>query len=102
MKRTSVHSPRHAVITNYLRELRVVRGLTQGEVAEALDRPQTYVSDIEKNRRGVDMLQVMEFCDAFEVPFEEFAEEIMKRIRKTKHDGRVIKKARSRKKTAPE
>lgn len=84
MKRTSVHSARHAIMTNYLRELRVVRGLTQAEVADALDRPQTYVSDIEKNRRGVDVLQVMEFCDAFDIPFEDFAIEIMKRIRKAK------------------
>nr|WP_063573060.1 helix-turn-helix transcriptional regulator [Luteibacter rhizovicinus] len=82
MKRTSIHSVRHAILTAYLRELRVVRGLTQGEVAEALDRPQTYVSDIEKNRRGVDMLQVMDFCDAFDVQFEDFAIELMKRIRK--------------------
>ena len=84
MKRTSVHSARHAILTAYLRELRVVRGLTQGEVAEALDRPQTYVSDIEKNRRGVDMLQVMDFCEAFDVPFEDFSTELMKRIRKAK------------------
>ncbi|MGF6492096.1 transcriptional regulator with XRE-family HTH domain [Luteibacter sp. 621] len=84
MKRTSVHSERHAIVTAYLRELRVVRGLTQGEVAEALDRPQTYVSDIEKNRRGVDMLQVMEFCDAFDVRFEDFAKELMRRIRAKK------------------
>jgi len=84
MKRTSVHSARHAILTAYLRELRVVRGLTQGEVAEALDRPQTYVSDIEKNRRGVDMLQVMDFCDAFDIQFEDFSMELMKRIRKAK------------------
>ncbi|NID05893.1 helix-turn-helix transcriptional regulator [Luteibacter jiangsuensis] len=57
---------------------------SRAQVAEALDRPQTYVSDIEKNRRGVDMLQVMEFCDVFEVPFDEFAKETIKRIRKAK------------------
>lgn len=84
MKRTSLHSNRHAVLTAYLRELRVVRGFTQGEVAEALDRPQTYVSDIEKNRRGVDLLQVMDFCDAFDIQFEDFAKELMKRIRAKK------------------
>jgi transcriptional regulator with XRE-family HTH domain len=82
MKRTSVHSDRHAILTAYLRELRVVRGLTQADVAVALDRPQTYVSDIEKNRRGVDLLQVMDFCDAFDIRFEDFAKELMKRIRK--------------------
>jgi hypothetical protein len=66
----------------WARKGRATRGLTQGEVAEALDRPQTYVSDIEKNRRGVDMLQVMDFCDAFDIQFEDFAMELMKRIRK--------------------
>jgi hypothetical protein len=62
----------------------VVRGLTQGEVAEALDRPQTYVWDIEKNRLGVDMLQVMDFCDAFDIRFEYFVVEFVKRIRAKK------------------
>lgn len=84
MKRTSIHSPRHEVLAGYLRELRVVRGLTQADVAVALDRPQTYVSDIEKGRRGIDLLQVMDFCEAFDVRFEDFAVELMKRIRAKK------------------
>jgi len=84
MKRTSIHSPRHEVLVAYLRELRVVRGLTQADVAVALNRPQTYVSDIEQKKRGLDLLQVLDFCQAFDLKFEDFAVELMKRIRAKK------------------
>jgi Predicted transcriptional regulators len=67
MKRTSLYSEQHAVLVNYLRELRVVRNLKQAEVAEAIGRPQTYISDVEKDKRGLDLLQeVMEICTACE------------------------------------
>ena len=50
----------------------------------ALDLPQTYVSDIEQKKRGLDLLQVLDFCQAFDVKFEDFAVELMKRIRARK------------------
>ena len=72
------------MLVAYLRELRVVRGLTQADVAVALNRPQTYVSDIEQKKRGLDLLQVLDFCQAFDLKFEDFAVELMKRIRAKK------------------
>lgn len=82
MKRTSLYSQQHAVLVSYLRELRVLRELTQADVARAIGRPQTYLSDVEKGKRGLDLLQVKELCDAYGLPFPDFAEEFDKRLKK--------------------
>ncbi|RAN82079.1 hypothetical protein B5P43_10395 [Bacillus sp. SRB_336] len=82
MKRTSIYSERHAILVEYLRELRVLRKLTQGEVADAIGRPQTYVSDIEQGKRGLDLLQILDFCEAFKISFPKFATELTRRIGK--------------------
>lgn len=74
MKRTSIHSPEHAELVLLLKDLRLRSGLSQAEVAEALDRPQTYVSAIEVGQRGIDLLQVREMCGLYGLAFPKFAE----------------------------
>lgn len=80
MKRTSLYSERHTVLVEYLRELRVLRHLTQAEVASAIGRPQTYVSDIEKGKRGLDLLQVLDLCEAYDLAFPAFSVELDRRM----------------------
>ncbi|MBB6248991.1 transcriptional regulator with XRE-family HTH domain [Rhodanobacter sp. A1T4] len=70
------------MLVDYLRELRVLRHLTQAEVAEAIGRPQTYVSDIEKGKRGLDLLQVLDLCEAYDVSLPAFSVELDKRLKK--------------------
>ena len=95
MKRTSLYSEQHAVLVNYLRELRVVRDLKQAEVAEAIGRPQTYISDIEKGKRGLDLLQVMEICTACKVSFPEFAVELDRRLKALKPKASITPVSRT-------
>ena len=84
MKRTSLNSPRHKILVKLLREMRVVRDLTQQDVGTAIGQPQTYVSAVEKAKRGLDLLQIIEFTDAMDVPFSVFALELEKRFKKAK------------------
>lgn len=56
-----------------LHDLRLKSGLTQVEAAAALERPQTYVSAVEVGRRGIDLVQVREFCRIYGVTFPNFA-----------------------------
>lgn len=81
MKRASIHNFRHKAMVGLLRELRVVRELSQLDLAGAMDRPQSYVSSVERGRRGLDLLQVLEFLDAMGVTFTEFATELEKRFK---------------------
>jgi transcriptional regulator with XRE-family HTH domain len=84
MKRTSLNSPRHKILVKFLREMRVVRELTQQDLADAMGRPQTYISAVEKGNRGLDMLQIIEFTDAMGTQFSEFALELERRFKKAK------------------
>lgn len=91
MKRTSLYSERHTVLVDYLRELRVLGHLTQADVAEAIGRPQTYVSDIEIGKRGLDLLQVLDFCEAYGIAFPAFSVELDKRLKKVAKPSRRSK-----------
>ena len=73
MKRATVHTPEHEELVLLLHDLRLEAGLTQAEAAEALGRPQTYVSAVEVGRRGVDLVQIREFCLVYGITFPKFA-----------------------------
>lgn len=79
MDHDSIHHPDHEVLVEYLRELRVVGRHTQAAVAAELDRPQTYISEIENRRRGLDLLQVRRMLEIYGVSFPKFAVEFEKR-----------------------
>lgn len=81
MKRKGIHSAEHRELVTLLFDLRREIDLTQAEAAEALGRPQTYVSAVEVGRRGVDLVQVREFCAVYDVSFPKFAERYEKRLK---------------------
>ncbi|OYY74717.1 MAG: hypothetical protein B7Y40_03860 [Gammaproteobacteria bacterium 28-57-27] len=45
-----------------LREQRVACGLTQAELAARLGKPQSFVSKIESGDRGLDFVEVRDYC----------------------------------------
>lgn len=78
--RPSQYSVAQQEIAALLRDLRIAKGLTQAWVAEQLDRPQTYISDLERGVRSGTLLQVRELAAAYDVDFVAFARELEKRI----------------------
>ena len=64
MPTKSIHKHEYLVLLRRLRELRTTAGLTQTELSTALERPQSYISDIERGSRRMDLLQFREFCNA--------------------------------------
>ena len=81
MKRASLYSPEHAALVELLRDLRLENGLSQTEAANALDRPQTYVSAVEVGQRGIDLLQVREMCLLYGTTLPKFVIEFEERIK---------------------
>ncbi len=61
---SSLHSPRYEQFRKLLIQKRKEQGLTQMAVAEALGKPQSYVSKYEKGERRLD---VVEFIDIAKV-----------------------------------
>lgn len=63
-----------------LRETRTRKNLTQVEVAERLDRPQSYVSKYETGERRLDLVELGEVCAAMEVALVDFIRTYQSRL----------------------
>lgn len=59
-----LRQPRYARLRQLVTEARKVAGLTQAAVAERLGRPQSYVADIERNERRIDVIEFLALADA--------------------------------------
>ena len=53
---------RQNLLLKILKEARLAAGLRQLDVAQALDRPQSYVAKIESGERKIDFIEVIDFC----------------------------------------
>ncbi|WP_202843855.1 helix-turn-helix domain-containing protein [Luteimonas saliphila] len=60
----SIHKPEYQTLLEMLAEIRSKAGLKQAELAALLDRSQSYVSDVERGGRRLDLLQLREYCIA--------------------------------------
>ncbi len=69
----SIHSREYALFLDMLRNVREARGLTQSEVANRLEATQTFVSKCERGERRLDVVELMAWCKALNIPFAEFA-----------------------------
>ena len=61
------------VFRELLKETRVVKNLTQADLAKRLDLPQSYVSKYESGERRLDFVETVLVCDALGLSIEEFA-----------------------------
>lgn len=71
----SIHKSEYLVLLRRLRALRTMAGLTQVELSKVLGRPQSYISDIERGSRRVDLLQLRDLCTACGQSLTEFVSE---------------------------
>ena len=63
-----------------LRQIREEAGLSQGELARKLGKPQTFVSKSELGERRVDFLEVAAICAACRVSVNQFHQRVSKGI----------------------
>ena len=61
-----------------LKNLRLTSGLTQADLAERLNKPQSYVSKLESGDRSLDFIETREFCLACGTSFERFVRQFEK------------------------
>lgn len=57
-----------------LTEVRLAKGLLQSEVAEKLQKNQSFVSKYERGERRLDLPEFLELADALELDVTEFIE----------------------------
>ena len=68
----STRDPRYRAFLARLRQARESSGLTQDQVASALDRLQSFVSKSETGERRVDVLELADFAQLYGKPLEFF------------------------------
>jgi transcriptional regulator with XRE-family HTH domain len=62
MPAKSIHKSEYQPLFQLLLDIRTKAGLTQTELSALLGRPQSYVSDVERGTRRLDLLQLREYC----------------------------------------
>lgn len=60
----AIYRPEYEVFLQHLKRLRVESGLTQAECSAALGRPQSFMSDVERGVRRLDVVQLRDICIA--------------------------------------
>lgn len=59
-----LRQPRYARLRQLVTEARKAAGLSQAAVAEKLGRPQSYIADIERNERRIDVIEFLALAEA--------------------------------------
>ena len=76
----SIHSHLYHQVIARLRAKREGKGLSQYQLSQILKVQQSYVSKIETCERRLDILELMNICEALDLSFIDFVREIDKDI----------------------
>ena len=79
----NLYTRRQQILLRLLREARQDAGLLQQDVAEALDRPQSFVSKYESGERRLDILELRDVCQALGLSLGEFVKQLEKQLEKS-------------------
>jgi len=92
MPTKSIHKSEYSILLRRLRALRTAAGLTQVDLSTALQRPQSYVSDVECGSRRMDLLQLRELCQACGQSLTEFVDEFEQELGEVKPSRKSTKR----------
>lgn len=83
----SVYREENLVLLRLLKQCRVEAGLTQMQFAQALERPQSFASDIERGLRRLDLVQLRDICSALNIGLVEFVQRFEDELSVSKGSG---------------
>lgn len=80
MSSSTLYTRENEVLSQLIREMRNAAGLTQAACAEALGKPQSYVSKIESGTQRIDLIQLKEYCSICNVSLTIFVKRFESKI----------------------
>lgn len=80
MQRT-IHRVEQVVLSELLRELRHNAGLKQAEVSAKLGVTQSYISDVERSSRRLDVIELRDLIRVYGVTLPDFVAEMEARLK---------------------
>ncbi|HBO0089990.1 helix-turn-helix transcriptional regulator [Pseudomonas aeruginosa] len=72
----TIYRPEHMALLGLLKKHRKASGLTQVECSKALNRPQSFISDVENGTRRLDIVQLRDLCLVLGISLPELAQEL--------------------------
>lgn len=76
----TIHRAEYLLLLTLVREIRIAAGVTQEELSRKLGRPQSFVSDVERGTRRLDVLELRDICGHLAQPFVDFVAEYERRL----------------------
>lgn len=58
----AIYRREHVIFLQVLKRMRIESGMTQAQCSAALGRPQSFMSDVERGVRRLDMVQLRDLC----------------------------------------
>lgn len=88
----STHHQDYQLLVAALREARRKAKVTQLELADRIGNTQTFVSKVERGERRLDIVELVEFCEALDISPIEFLRAYLKRRGLTGATGQKLAK----------
>jgi transcriptional regulator with XRE-family HTH domain len=76
----TTYLPEMAILRELLREIRESADLRQVDLAEALERPQSFVSEYESGQRRLDLVELREVCEECGTSLANLVDEYERRL----------------------
>ncbi|CAE15793.1 unnamed protein product [Photorhabdus laumondii subsp. laumondii TTO1] len=73
----SIYSYEYQLVINTLRKARIEKGITQKSLAQALDRPQSFIAKIENGERRLDVVEFVHIAHLLSVDYVLILEKIL-------------------------
>lgn len=70
----TIYRNEYSTLLRLLRDCRASTGLTQAQCSAAMARPQSFVSDVERGTRRLDVVQLRDLCGVLGIGLVDFVE----------------------------
>lgn len=90
----SIYRPEYTVLRELIREGRTAQGITQDVLSERLGHNQSFMSDIERGTRRIDVLELRDLCGHIDTDLLSFVAELERRLapKRTSNPRRIGEK----------
>lgn len=76
----TIYRPEHTALLRLLQKHRKAAGLTQAQCSKALNRPQSFMSDVENGTRRLDIVQLRDLCAVLGISLTMLVQELEQAI----------------------
>jgi len=77
----TIYSDANKILLDWLSGKRVLLGITQQQLSEKLNRPQSFVSKYENGERRLDLIELIDICNALSSDPHELLDAIIKKAK---------------------